>query len=113
MIELQRVRESERPELNRLVDVYLAELLTHRDEPVGPTDAASYVYLPLYWAEPGRHPFFIEADGERVGLVLVREVESRSYTKMAEFYVRPQSRRIGVGRAALDEQESGVTRVRD
>ena len=95
----------------RLVDASLTELNTHRDEPVGPIDAASYAYLPLYWKEPGRHPFFIDVPrgqgsepGELpAGFVLIREVASQSHIEMSEFYVRPESRRIGVGRAALEQ----------
>lgn len=102
-IELHRVAASERLELDPLIDVYLAELSAHRERPVGPTDAASYQYLPLYWREPGRHPFFIQADGERIGFVLVREVAAEAVIEMSEFYIRRESRRSGLGRATLAE----------
>ena len=103
MIELRRVDRAERSDLVRLVDAYLAELGAHREHPAGPMDAASYVYLPLYWEERGRHPFFIFADGECVGFVLIREIEKEAIIEMSEFYIRPESRRTGLGRAALAE----------
>lgn len=102
-IELRRVDHTERSVLDRLIDGYLAELSAHREVPVGPSDAASYEYLPLYWQEPGRHPFWVVAEGRRVGFVLIREVEKESIIGMSDFYIRPESRRSGFGRATLSE----------
>jgi predicted acetyltransferase len=99
--ELRRVDESERGDLYDLVDDYLHELSTHREIPVGPIDAAGYTYLHLYWKEAGRHPFFILSSDTRVGFVLIREVESEDVIEMSDFYIRPLSRRAGLGRAAL------------
>jgi predicted acetyltransferase len=100
-IELQRIGRAERSALDRLLDDYLAELAAHREVPVGAIDAAGYAYLPLYWKEPGRHPLFLVSGGIRVGFVLIREVEREGALEMSEFYIRPASRRAGLGRAAL------------
>lgn len=97
---MRRVQPGERPELDDLIDVYLKELNGHGELPVGPRDAASYGYLPLYWKEPGRHPFFLDAGEERVGFALVREVAAENVIEMSEFYIRPGSRRTGLGKAA-------------
>lgn len=102
-VEIRRIDRAERGALDALVDTYLAELGAHRDRPDGPTDAASYHYLPLYWEEAGRHPFFVFADGACVGFVLIRAVEAESIIEMSDFYIRPEARRDGVGRAALAE----------
>lgn len=102
-VELVRVDERERAALDRLVDAYLAELSTHRDRPIGPTDSAGYVYLPLYWEEPGRHPFFLTSGGRRIGFALVREIPAEGVTQMSEFYIAPDARRGGLGRAALGQ----------
>lgn len=102
-IVLARVAADQRAALDALVDAYLAELAAHREKPVGPTCAAEYVYLPAYWHEAGRHPFFIEAQGARVGFVLVREVLDEGVIQMSDFYLRPDHRRGGIGRAALVE----------
>lgn len=103
MVELVRVDVGERGALEDLVDAYLAELSAHREIPVGPTDAAGYVYLRLYWEEPGRHPFFIVSGGRRVGFALVREVESEGTIQMSEFFIQPEFRRSGLGRSAVAE----------
>jgi predicted acetyltransferase len=101
MVQLCRVERAERSGLDRLVDDYLSELAVHREIAAGPTTAASYQYLPLYWEESGRHPFFILAGRARVGFVLIREAESESIIEMSDFYIRPEFRRSGLGRAAL------------
>jgi predicted acetyltransferase len=100
-IEVRRVDRAERPALDRLIDDYLAELAAATR--TAPTDAASDQHLPLYWEEPGRHPFFLVAGRTCVGFVLIREIEEESTIEMSEFYIRPASRRSGLGRAALSE----------
>jgi predicted acetyltransferase len=102
-IRLKRVGQSDRPALYGLVDDYLRELHTHREIAAGPADAASYVYLPKYWEEPGRHPFFIFDGDACIGFLLIREVEAEGVIEMSDFYIQSKSRRSGVGRAALAE----------
>ena len=64
-IRLKRVGQSERPALYGLVDDYLRELHTHREIAAGPADAASYVYLPMYWEGPIDSYEVTEEDGHR------------------------------------------------
>lgn len=103
-VRLLRVAEANKPALYVLVDPYLEEMATFREKKVGPTCAANYEYLPLYWTEAGRHPFMIERDGRAIGFVLVRQIEERgqAISQMSEFSVSPAERRNGVGRAALE-----------
>ncbi len=101
VVELRRVDSAEQPALNALVDDYLAELAGHRERPVGPVDADDYEYLPYYWSEPGRHPFFLCANSSRKGFALIREVPESGVIQMSDFYVRPDARRSGLGSAAL------------
>lgn len=94
---------SQRAALARLLQACLAEL----GEPAG------YPYLNLYWIEPDRHPYLLRVGAAVVGLALVRRVEG--VTEMAEFYVEPQARRRGIGRAAahrLFERHPGPWHVR-
>jgi len=100
---LERVRLEDRAALEALFDDYLRELASHRDVAVGATDARSHPYLPLYWAEPGRHPFFIVDEGRRSGFAMVREVPSEAVVQMAEFFLAPGVRRRGLGRQAVAE----------
>ena len=102
-VELVRVGLAERDALYALVDEYLAELGAHRERPVGPTDARSYTYLPLYWEELGRHPFFVTSGRRRVGFALIREIREAGVIQMSDFYIRPDARRSGLGRVAVGE----------
>jgi predicted acetyltransferase len=79
--------------LRGLLAAYLAELGVQ----------SAYPYLPLYWQEPDRFPYVIGAGSEIVGFALVREVGPVPQFEMAEFYVIPSRRRIGIGRAAASE----------
>ena len=76
-----------------LLAAYLAELGVQ----------SAYPYLPLYWQEPERFPYVIFAGSEIVGFALVREVGVAPEFEMAEFYVMPSHRRIGIGRRAACE----------
>ena len=101
-VRLQRIAEREAASLYRWVDAYFAEVAKFREHTVGPVDAAGYRYLPLYWTERVRHPFFIKSDGTVVGFALVREVDAEAapFTELAEFFIQPVSRRAGVGQSA-------------
>jgi predicted acetyltransferase len=102
-IELEEAGESDARLIQSLLDAYLGELSTHRDIAVGATDSASYRYLDAYWSEPGRHAFLIRAGGLVVGFAFVRGPISTKCAvhELSEFYVKPESRRLGVGRRAV------------
>src|SRR5262245_11270895 len=102
-MELARARRSDAHVIAPLLDDYLRELRAHRDIPVGATDSASYRYLDAYWVEPGRHAFLIRVGGRPIGFAFIREPVSTGSTvhQVAEFYVRPESRRQGIGRSAV------------
>ena len=101
-VDLLRVDEADRPALYRLVDEYLLELATHREHPIGPVDAATYEYLPMYWTEAGRHPFFLRCEGDVIGFALLREVREEEVIQMSDFYICPQARREGAGSASIE-----------
>ena len=89
--------------INSLLDEYLLELGSYRDVPSGATTSASYPYLNAYWSEPGRHAFIIQRGGYSVGFVLIRDPTSTKSAvyQLAEFYIKPESRRLGIGRRAV------------
>ena len=88
---IRRAAPAERELLRRLLADYLFEF-DGRTEP--------YPYFDAYWTEPERLPFLIEADGEIVGLCLVR-IRDEGWS-IAEFSIVPDRRRAGIGRAAVD-----------
>jgi len=91
-VTLREAQLDDRPVLERLLADYLFEF-DGRTEP--------YPYLDAYWEEPERRPFLIEADGEIVGLCLIRR--RADGWGIAEFSVTPAQRRGGVGALAVEE----------
>jgi predicted acetyltransferase len=91
VVTLREAKLADRELLRRLVAEYLFEF----DARVEP-----YPYLDAYWTESERQPFLVEADGNVVGLCLVR-IRDNGWN-IAEFSVVPEQRRVGVGRAAVD-----------
>lgn len=85
----------EKPQYKALLFEYLQELAAF-DE-VG--FDGSYSYFDAYWVEPSRFPYFICVDGNPVGLAMVRELASESYS-IAEFYIPSTCRRNKVGQQA-------------
>jgi predicted acetyltransferase len=101
-IQLIEAAQSDVGLLRPMLDRYLRELSGHREVPVGATDSASYPYLDAYWSEPGRHAFLIRSGGRAVGFALIRDPASTgsSTHHFAEFFIEPESRRLGIGRRA-------------
>lgn len=101
-IELVAASSSDARLISSLLDEYLRELSQHRDVPIGATDSANYRYLGAYWSEPGRHAFLIKQGSLEVGFAFVRDPTSTraAVHELAEFYINPESRRLGIGRHA-------------
>ncbi|MDR0261210.1 MAG: GNAT family N-acetyltransferase [Comamonas sp.] len=89
-IEIEAIPCSSQSELQTLLFDYLTELGVD----------AEYAYLPLYWTEPGRFPYFILADGQVAGFALIRTLDESPIFEMAEFCVSKSHRGLAVGRAA-------------
>jgi predicted acetyltransferase len=66
-----------------------------------------YRHLPLYWSEPGRHPFLVWVDGKLAGLVLVKRgselSDNEAVWDLAEFFVIRGYRRRGIGNQIAQE----------
>jgi len=92
VVRLREARLDDRVQLERLLADYLFEF-------DGRTER--YPYLDVYWEEPERLPFLIEAEGEIVGLCLIRR--GCDGWSIAEFSVIPSQRRAGVGAAVVEE----------
>lgn len=89
--------------INSLLDEYLLELGGYQDIPSGTTTSAPYPYLDAYWSELGRHAFIIQYGGRSVGFALIRDPTSTKSAvyQLAEFYIKPESRRRDIGRRAV------------
>jgi predicted acetyltransferase len=90
-VKLRDAQPADRDQLEQLLADYLFEF-DGRTEP--------YPHLDAYWQEPERLPFLIEVNNEVVGLSLIRRRDGG--WSVAEFWVLPDRRRGGVGRAAVE-----------
>ena len=103
-----------RPVLEREYDAFFAMLAEYMEEldPFDPTaaddpwDSALHREAILEDMEE-RDLLWIEADGRRAGLAIVRVYpdfpdDSRDIAEIAEFYVLPEARNRGIGSAAIE-----------
>ena len=96
----------EKPILERLMQLYLYDFTEFDGTDVNDQGLYLDKYLPLYWEEPHRRPFFIRVDGKLAGFVLVRlDIDGlidspRKVHQIAEFFVLKKYRRYGVGKFA-------------
>ena len=101
-VEVRAAAKDEQAVIMTLLDQYLRELSHFREFAVGATNAAGYPHLQDYWSEPDRQPFTIWSHDELAGFALVRRVSDEHgwVMQMAEFCIRPQYRRQGIGQTA-------------
>lgn len=90
--------EAEKAQLRAMLSVYLEELSQYGNVNL------EYPFLDSYWTDKDRWPYFIEKDGSAAGFALLNTwSQSRIGTDfaVAEFYVLPEFRSAGVGKAAF------------
>ncbi len=101
-VTLEPITGDQRPLLEEMLHEYLAELSPMSGDQPDANGRYTYFYLPRYWIEGGRHPYFIYTEGALAGFALVRTLKlgPDPVYQVAEFYVQPPYRGQGVGRAA-------------
>jgi predicted acetyltransferase len=95
-VEVIPVRESEKAQLRSLLSDYIRELSAYDPSLVTADGVYDYPVPEQYWREPTHRPFWLKADGEVAGFALVLRVAD-GHAEMAEFYVRREFRRSGIG----------------
>lgn len=81
-----------------LMQPYLRELSPFSGAKTAGDGRYHYPFLALYWKEADRYPFIIRVGKRVAGFALVRSTTAG--TQMAEFYIAPEHRKQGIGRAA-------------
>jgi predicted acetyltransferase len=106
-VELQQAQKEDAPLLLNLIELYSHDFSEFCPMDIGEDGRFGYKPLPLYWSEPGRHPFLIKTDGHLAGLALVRQGSefsaSATVWDLAEFFVLRGWRRHGVGTRAAHQ----------
>src|SRR5216684_2740960 len=70
-IEVIPARPEQESILANLLELYAHDFSEFHDLELGADGRFGYHCLPLYWSEPGRHPFLVWVEGKLAGLVLV------------------------------------------
>lgn len=102
-VSLERVPPEGKPALWRLLQLYLYDFTEFEPDEVRMDEQGTfpYRYLDEYWAPAEgeeRHAYFIRAEGQLAGFVLVRRVNGVNV--LSEFFVVRACRRGGVGSEA-------------
>jgi predicted acetyltransferase len=93
--------------LANLLELYGHDFSEVFDLDLGGDGRFGYKNLPLYWTEPGRHPFLVKTDDKLAGFVFVKRGSEISGNEMvwdiAEFFVVRRYRRRGIGTQVAHE----------
>jgi predicted acetyltransferase len=100
-VELIPASIEQKPILANLLELYTYDFTELKVFNLGGDGRFGYPDLPLYWTEPGRHPFLVKVDDYWGGFALVRKGSQVSGDEdvwdMIEFFVLRGYRRLGVG----------------
>lgn len=100
-VEVIRAAAEQASILANLLELYAHDFSEFDDVTVGADGRFGYRSLPLYWSEPGRHPFLVWVDRTLAGLVLVKKGSEVSgddtVWDVAEFFVLRGYRRRRIG----------------
>lgn len=97
----------QQPVLANMLELYAYDFTGFYHVDLGPDGRFGYEQLPLYWTEPGRHPFLIKIDGQLAGFALIKqgsEITGNPDTwDMTEFFIMRAYRRRGFGTSIAHE----------
>lgn len=93
--------------LKQLLELYEYDFSEFNNNDVNEYGMYGYKYLDHYWTEDSRHPFFIKANGQLAGFVLINGFcylyENVQAHAIAEFFVMRKYRRYGIGKTAATQ----------
>ncbi len=99
-VEVRKATDSERPTIERLIQLYLYDMASEHPWPLEPDGRYAYDFLDRFW----QHPYLLYADGDLAGFALVIRgcpITGRADCWfMAEFFVLRSYRRRGLGAEA-------------
>jgi predicted acetyltransferase len=106
-IEVIPATPDQEPILANLLELYIYDFSEFLEMELGADGRFGYPNLPLFWREPGRHPFLIRVDGRWSGFVLLRQGSvisgDTAVWDLAEFFIVRRNRRRGIGMEAAHQ----------
>jgi predicted acetyltransferase len=101
LVELVPAAPEQESILANLIELYAHDFSEFHALELGPDGRFGYADLPLYWSEPGRHPFLIRVEGKLAGFALV--CRRGVVWDVAEFFILRAYRRRGIGSEAAHQ----------
>ncbi len=100
------VTDADRAVVERMFVFYLHDMSAFtRHASAAEGHLEPYPWLPRYWTDADRQAYLIDLQGHTVGFVFVRTLEEPCACdhEVAEFYVMPRFRGLGLGRSAAQQ----------
>jgi predicted acetyltransferase len=104
-IAIEQINIEEKEILKNLLEKYNYEFSQYDNRKVNKLGLYGYDYLDHYWVENNRYAYFIRADNNLAGFVMVndyREINIKTDYTMSEFFVMYKYRRLGIGEYAVN-----------
>jgi predicted acetyltransferase len=103
---LGNIKLDHKKELEELLIEYFNEIDNSRVKGDS-TNELNYPFFDLYWKDEKRQPFFIEYNNKNIGFALINDwVLNKQFNakySIAEFYIKPEYRRSGIGSKIVQE----------
>ena len=100
-INLVPILIDKKPVLANLLELYAYELTEYGNFDLRDDGFYGYKYLPLYWTDPHRFPYFIMVNGKIAGFVLIIKGSSVSNDSeiwdVSEFFVMKKYKKKSIG----------------
>jgi len=104
-LELVHVKQNDKLILKNLLELYDSEPNDYEDDDGSEQEPYEYKYLEHYFREKNWWAYFIMADDDYAGFVMINPIPEVSDTptdySISEFFVTPKYRRCGIGRFAV------------
>ena len=115
-VQIQKVSKKDKSVLSNLLEYYLYDFSEYEQTDVNRHGLFGYSYMDHYFTDKNRHAYFVLADGNYAGFVLIHDQTLLKDTDMAiaEFFIMRNYRRKGIGRTVLHnvlKEYSGIIEV--
>jgi predicted acetyltransferase len=104
-ITIEKITIEEKEILRNLLEKYNYEFSQYDSRDVNKLGLYGYDYLDHYWIENNRYAYFIKADNNLAGFIMVnnyQEINIKTNYTISEFFVMYKYRRLGIGKYVVN-----------
>ncbi|MGB1207438.1 MAG: GNAT family N-acetyltransferase [Chitinophagales bacterium] len=106
-LELKKIKREDKYLLEKMLVEYFREIEPSKIIETEKGEKLDYPYLDFYWLEKDRMPIFVSYNNENIGFVLINNWvicdSFKAEKSVAEFYIEPKYRRMGIGKKVAYE----------